>query len=131
MCFWYSSWDSCNNHSTTFCLKSYLQVSSSGPCNACAVGRTSGFYRQKLGPPCPLPCSSALLQPRGADGAVNPKKCLQKTGWRDKAPATKGQPLSCWRCQGFMLGSARNRGRGSGRMDWGAVAHSMIQNLYS
>lgn len=46
-------------------------------------------------PPTRLISPAPAAEPRRADGAMNPKKRLRKTRRRDKAPAAKGQPISC------------------------------------
>lgn len=68
-------------------------------------------------------------KPRRAHGARKPKKCLRERRRGDKASAAKGHPLCCWRCHGFMLGSARNSSLGSGRIKWGTAALSFIQSV--
>lgn len=76
------------------------------PLQRLCCGQDLWFLQEKAWtslPPAPLISPDPGAEPRRADGALNPKKHPKKTRHRDKAPAAKGQPLSCWRCQGFML----------------------------
>lgn len=116
LCIWCRSWDSCNKHNTKF-SQSYLQVSSSGPCNVLLWAGFLGSTGRSLDLLVPVEISPApWAEPRRAEGAMNPKKWLEGSAAKGQpAKVTEGARKLCWEVHETGLKAVE-----------GLTAHSMV-----